>query len=63
MSSEQSPLDHQTVEQTKQQIRSLVGEIAQLSKSDVRAEGILRRVHAADRLGAGCSRRRGLAVG
>jgi hypothetical protein len=38
MSSEQSPLDHQTVEQTKQQIRSLVGEIAQLSKSDVRAE-------------------------
>lgn len=38
MSSEQSPLDHQTVEQTKQQIRSLVGEIAQLSKSDVRAD-------------------------
>ncbi len=38
MSSEQSSVNAQTVEQTKQQIRSLVGEIAQLSKSDVEAE-------------------------
>ena len=38
MSSEQSSVNAQTVEQTKQQIRSLVGEIAQLSKSDVDAE-------------------------
>jgi hypothetical protein len=38
MSSEQSSVNAQTVEQTKQQIRNLVGEIAQLSKSDVNAE-------------------------
>jgi len=38
MSSEQPSVNSQTVEQTKQQIRSLVGEIAQLSKSDVGAE-------------------------
>ena len=38
MSAEQSSVNAQTVEQTKQQIRSLVGEIAQLSKSDVEAE-------------------------
>ena len=38
MSSEQSSVNAQTVEQTKQQIRNLVGEIAQLSKSDVSAE-------------------------
>ena len=38
MSSDQSSVNAQTVEQTKQQIRSLVGEIAQLSKSDVNAE-------------------------
>ncbi len=38
MSSEQSSVNAQTVEQTKQQIRSLVSEIAQLSKSDVSAE-------------------------
>ncbi len=38
MSSDQSSVNPQTVEQTKQQIRSLVGEIAQLSKSDVAAE-------------------------
>lgn len=35
MSSEQSSINSQTVEQTKQQIRGLVAEIAQLSKSDV----------------------------
>ncbi len=35
MSSEQSSINAQAVEQTKQQIRSLVAEIAQLSKSDV----------------------------
>jgi hypothetical protein len=38
MSSDQPSVNAQTVEQTKQQIRSLVGEIAQLSKSDVSAE-------------------------
>ena len=38
MSSDQPTVNAQTVEQTKQQIRSLVGEIAQLSKSDVSAE-------------------------
>ncbi len=38
MSSDESSVNSQTVEQTKQQIRSLVGEIAQLSKSDVGAE-------------------------
>ncbi len=38
MSSEPSSVNAQTVEQTKQQIRNLVGEIAQLSKSDVNAE-------------------------
>jgi len=38
MSSEQSSVNPQTVEQTKQQIRTLVGEIAHLSKSDVDAE-------------------------
>ena len=37
MSSAQSPEDHE-IEQTKQLIRSLVGEIAQLSKSDVAPE-------------------------
>jgi multidrug efflux pump subunit AcrA (membrane-fusion protein) len=37
MSTEQS-IDPQLVEQTKQQIRSLVGEIAQLSRSDVAPE-------------------------
>ena len=38
MSSDHSSVNPQTVEQTKQQIRTLVGEIAQLSKSDVDAE-------------------------
>ncbi|MHB8968958.1 MAG: GAF domain-containing protein [Pirellulaceae bacterium] len=38
MASDQPTVNAQTVEQTKQQIRSLVGEIAQLSKSDVSAE-------------------------
>lgn len=38
MSSDHASVNSQTVEQTKQQIRSLVGEIAQLSKSDVDAE-------------------------
>ncbi len=38
MSSDQFPTNSQTVEQTKQQIRSLVAEIAQLSKSDVGSE-------------------------
>jgi hypothetical protein len=37
MSTEQ-PLDPQLIEQTKQQIRSLVAEIAQLSKSDISPE-------------------------
>ena len=37
MSTEQ-PLDPQLIEQTKQQIRSLVGEIAQLSKSEISPE-------------------------
>jgi len=37
MSSEQPSVSAQTVEQTKQQIRNLVGEIAGLSKSDVGA--------------------------
>jgi hypothetical protein len=37
MSFEQSP-DHQLIEQTKQQIRALVAEIAQLSKADVAPE-------------------------
>jgi len=38
MSIEQQPLDPQLIEQTKQQIRSLVAEIAQLSKTDVAPE-------------------------
>jgi len=38
MSSEQSSLDPQLIEQTKQQIRSLVSEIAKLSKEDVAPE-------------------------
>jgi hypothetical protein len=38
MASDPSSVNAHTVEQTKQQIRSLVGEIAQLSKSDVEAE-------------------------
>ena len=38
MASDNPAVNAQTVEQTKQQIRSLVGEIAQLSKSDVNAE-------------------------
>lgn len=38
MSSDHSSVNPHTVEQTKQQIRTLVGEIAQLSKSDVDAE-------------------------
>ena len=38
MASDHPTVNAQTVEQTKQQIRSLVGEIAQLSKSDVSAE-------------------------
>lgn len=38
MSSDQSSVNSHAVEQTKQQIRNLVGEIAQLSKSDVQAE-------------------------
>jgi multidrug efflux pump subunit AcrA (membrane-fusion protein) len=39
MSSEQSSVNAETIEQTKQQIRSLVSEISQLSKSDIGAEG------------------------
>ena len=35
MTSEQSSVDSQTIEQTKQQIRGLVSEIAQLSKSEL----------------------------
>ena len=38
MSTEQSSVDAATIEQTKQQIRSLVQEIAQLSKSDLEPE-------------------------
>jgi multidrug efflux pump subunit AcrA (membrane-fusion protein) len=38
MSSEQSSVNAETIEQTKQQIRSLVSEISQLSKSDMGAE-------------------------
>ena len=38
MSSEQSSVNAETIEQTKQQIRSLVSEISQLSKSDLGAE-------------------------
>jgi hypothetical protein len=38
MSSEQSSVNAETIEQTKQQIRSLVSEISQLSKSDIGAE-------------------------
>jgi multidrug efflux pump subunit AcrA (membrane-fusion protein) len=38
MSIEQQPLDAHLIEQTKQQIRSLVAEIAQLSKRDVSPE-------------------------
>ena len=37
MSTEQ-PLDPQLIEQTKQQIRSLVGEISQLTKSEISPE-------------------------
>jgi multidrug efflux pump subunit AcrA (membrane-fusion protein) len=48
MSSEQSSVNSETIEQTKQQIRSLVSEISQLSKSDIAAEeyyaGFLQRV-------------------
>ena len=35
MSSDQSSVNSETIEQTKQQIRGLVSEIAQLSKSDL----------------------------
>lgn len=38
MSSEQSSVNSETIEQTKQQIRSLVSEISQLSKSDIGPE-------------------------
>ncbi|MEO8494640.1 MAG: HlyD family efflux transporter periplasmic adaptor subunit [Planctomycetota bacterium] len=38
MSSEQSSVNAETIEQTKQQIRSLVSEISQLSKSEIGAE-------------------------
>ena len=38
MSSQQSSVNSETIEQTKQQIRSLVSEISQLSKSDISAE-------------------------
>jgi multidrug resistance efflux pump len=38
MSSEQSSVNTETIEQTKQQIRGLVSEIAQLSKSDLNAD-------------------------
>ena len=38
MSSDQSSVNAETIEQTKQQIRSLVSEISQLSKSDIGAE-------------------------
>ena len=38
MSSEQSSVNAEAIEQTKQQIRALVGEISQLSKSDVGPE-------------------------
>lgn len=48
MSSDQTALNSQTIEQTKQQIRSLVNEISQLSKSDISPEeyysGFLQRV-------------------
>jgi multidrug efflux pump subunit AcrA (membrane-fusion protein) len=51
MSSEQSSVNAETIEQTKQQIRSLVNEISQLSKSDLEAEqyyaAFLQRVVAA----------------
>ena len=45
MGIEQSP-DPQLVEQTRQQIRSLVAEIADISKADVAAGGVLRAVSA-----------------
>ena len=38
MSSEQQAVNHEAIEQTKQQIRALVGEIAQLVKSDLAEE-------------------------
>ena len=38
MSSEQQPIDPQVIEQTKQQIRSLVNEIAQLSRTEMSPE-------------------------
>ncbi len=38
MSTEQQPLDPQLIEQTKQQIRSIVGEIARLAKGDLSPE-------------------------
>ncbi len=38
MSTEQQPLDSQLIEQTKQQIRSIVSEIAQLAKADLAPE-------------------------
>lgn len=38
MSSNQSSVNQETIEQTKQQIRALVNEISQLSKSDLSAE-------------------------
>ena len=38
MSDEQQPLDPRLIEQTKQQIRTLVNEIAQLAKSEVAPE-------------------------
>lgn len=38
MSTEQQPLDPSLIEQTKQQIRSIVGEIARLAKADVAPE-------------------------
>ncbi len=57
MASGQTQVSSETIEKTKQQIRGLVGEIAQLSKSDMAAGGVLRRVPAAGGAGAGGGRR------
>jgi len=38
MSTDQQPVNNEAIEQTKQQIRALVGEIAQLVKSDLESE-------------------------
>ena len=63
MASGHTQVSAETIEKTKQQIRGLVGEIAQLSKSDHGARGVLLRVLAAGGAGAGGSRRGGLDAG